>query len=79
MPERIVDARCGFDEFGTDCGGHAGDGNNGIVLHFGLSYLFEHDPLGKPVPTFADHAAGNKKAPDLFRRGLRVQMMRSSN
>jgi hypothetical protein len=25
---------------------------------------------GKPVPTFPDHAAGNKKAPDLFRRGF---------
>ena len=79
MPERIVDARCGFDEFGTDCGGHAGDGNNGIVLHFALSSWFEHDLRanafrvcreGKPVPTFPDHAAGNKKAPDLFRRGF---------
>jgi hypothetical protein len=31
---------------------------------------FEHDPVGKPVPTFPDHAAGNKKAPDLLRRGF---------
>jgi hypothetical protein len=40
--------------------------------------LFEYDlganatcrREGTPVPTFPDHAAGNKKAPDLFRRGF---------
>jgi hypothetical protein len=31
---------------------------------------FEHDLFGKPVPTFPDHAAGNKKAPDLHQAGL---------
>jgi hypothetical protein len=32
---------------------------------------------GKPLPTFPDHAAGNKKAP-AFSGGASVQMMRSS-
>jgi hypothetical protein len=30
-------------------------------------------PEGKPVPTFPDHAASNKKAPDLFEAGLRFR------
>src|SRR6266481_1263379 len=30
-------------------------------------------PEGKPVPTFPDHAAGNKKAPDLFEARLRLR------
>jgi hypothetical protein len=34
-------------------------------------------PEGKPVPTFPDHAAGNKKAPT-FSGGASVQIMRSS-
>jgi hypothetical protein len=34
--------------------------------------------FGKPVPTFPDHAAGNKKAPDLIRYGASDQMMRRS-
>jgi hypothetical protein len=50
----------GGDELGTDGAGHAGNGNNGIVLHVALSSLFEH-------------AAGNKKAPDLFEAGLRFR------
>ena len=29
----------GGDEFGTDRAGHAGNGNNGIVLHFGLHLI----------------------------------------
>ena len=46
-----------FDLIATDGAGHAGDRNNGIVLHFGL-HFFEPD------------RAHNKKAPDLFRRGF---------
>jgi hypothetical protein len=34
---------------------------------------------GKPVPTFPDHAAGNKKAPDLLKGGASVQVMRPFN
>jgi len=47
----------GGDEFGADSAGYADNGYNGIVGHFGLSSRFEH-------------AAGNKKAPVLFRRGF---------
>src|SRR5229473_2762101 len=42
-----ADTKCalvhGGDEFGTDGAGHAGNGNNGIVLHFGL-----HQAIKKP-------------------------------
>jgi hypothetical protein len=27
------------------------------------SFLFEHDPFGKPVPTFPDHALGYTRKP----------------
>src|SRR5205807_2116136 len=31
--------------------------------HPAPSFLFEHDPFGKPVPTFPDHAPGAQWAP----------------
>jgi hypothetical protein len=68
----------GGDEFGAHRAGHAGDGDNGIVLHVGHSALVEHEPESGYRFCLATnakrlrggHAAGNKKAPDLFRRGF---------
>ena len=43
LPTRKAALVHGGDEFGTDGAGHAGNGNNGIVLHFGL-----HQAIKKP-------------------------------
>jgi hypothetical protein len=44
----LADAKCalvhGGDEFGADSAGHAGNGNNGIVLHFGLHQAIKKAP-----------------------------------
>ena len=43
FPDRKAALVHGGDEFGTDSTGHAGNGNHGIVLHFGL-----HQAIKKP-------------------------------
>jgi hypothetical protein len=45
----------GGDEFGADCAGDADNGDDGIVIHLALRFVW---------------VLGNKKAPDLFRRGF---------
>ena len=32
-----------------------------LIRHPALSFLFEHDLLGKPVPTFPDHALAARR------------------
>ncbi len=57
----LADAKCalvhGGDEFGADGAGHAGNGNNGIVLHFGL-----HQHAIKKPRTFSGGASGSDDA-----------------
>ncbi len=48
----------GGDEFGADCAGHAGDGNNGFVAHGSVLWLGD---------------SGNKKSPGPFQAGLRFR------
>ena len=61
LPTRKAAPVHGGDEFGADGAGHAGNGNNGIVLHFGLHFW---------------HGQAIKK-PRTFSGGASVQMMRS--
>ena len=62
LPTRKSALVHGGDEFGADGAGHAGNGHNGIVLHFGLH-------------SFAIVQAIKK--PRTFSGGASVQMMRS--
>jgi hypothetical protein len=72
------------DEFGSDSTGHAGNGNNGIVLQLDVN-LFENVlrasalrlSRGKTVTHFSGSRCRQQKSPGPF-QGASVQMMRSS-